>query len=112
MKEYLIISQKDKWFSGRFDAATLTKVLNDHAKQGWRVITMATASRETLVSIQDKDELIVLLERDVPTQGQRIERENRLAEAAKKSFGSAPPPALSPQRPRSGTGEPDVYRLD
>lgn len=109
MKEYLVISQKDKWFSGRFDAATLTKVLNDHARQGWRVITMATASRETLVSIQDKDELIVLLERDVKP-------------------AVTPAPAAAPAAGSNGSGlqrmvqklaadpaaggEPDVYRLD
>lgn len=112
MKEYLIISQKDKWFTGRFDAATLTKVLNDHAKQGWRVITMATASRETLISIQDKDELIVLLERDVPTQGERIERESRLAQAAQKSFGGPTPPNAPRKQPTNGGGEPEVYKLD
>lgn len=112
MKEYLIISQKDKWFSGRFDAATLTKVLNEHARQGWCVVTMATASRETLVSIQDKDELIVLLERDVPTQGQRMERESKLAEAANKSFGTGGPAALPRKSATNGGSEPEVYRLD
>lgn len=107
MKEYLVISQKDKWFSGRFDPELLQTLLNQRGREGWRVVSMATASRETLVSIQSKDELIILMERDVPTQGQRVERENKLAEAAKKSF--APPPVSTP---RKSGGEPEVYRLD
>jgi hypothetical protein len=113
VKEYLVITQKDKWFSGRFDAAVLQQVLNDHAKKGWRVVSMVTASREGVLVGGDKDEIIVLLEKDVPTQAQRIEHESRLSEAARKSFGGGPAPSTPTPPPVKRNGnEPDVYRLD
>ncbi len=43
MKEYKIISQKDKWFSGKFDPQALENALNSYAKQGWRVISAFSA---------------------------------------------------------------------
>lgn len=92
MKEYLVITQKDKWFSGRFDSAVLQQVLNDHAKKGWRVVSMVTASREGVLLGGDKDEVIVLLEKDVPTSAQKAEHQSKLAAAAKTTFGGAPPP--------------------
>jgi hypothetical protein len=113
MKEYLILSQKDKWFSGRFDPQILQQVINDHARQGWEVKSMTNTSRDGVLMGGNKDELIILLEREVPTQGQQIERERKLAEAAKKSFGGGTPPALPPKKPASnGSAEPDIYRLD
>ena len=65
MKKYKVITQKDKWFSGKFDPVILEQVLNDHAAQGWRVVSMTSASREGLVMGAGKDELVVLLEKDV-----------------------------------------------
>ena len=57
-KEYKVLSQRDKWFGGRFDAERLEEALNFLAGQGWVVRSMAagaiTGSRE---------ELVVLLER-------------------------------------------------
>ena len=67
MKRYKVISQKDKWFSGKLDPAILEKVLNDHASEGWRVVSMASASREGVLLGGGKDELIVLLEKDAET---------------------------------------------
>lgn len=66
MKRYKIITQKDKWFSGRFDPEALEKLLNELSQQGWSVVSMVTASREGLMVGGGKDELIVLLEQDVP----------------------------------------------
>lgn len=106
MKEYLILSQKDKWFSGRFDPEILQQVINDHARKGWVVKAMTNTSREGALMGGGRDELIVLLERDVKA-------------------AAAPPPthagtnggglqrmvqkiAAEP----AANGEPDVYRLD
>ncbi len=43
MKEYKVLTQKDKWFSGKFDPAKLEGALNSYAQQGWVLITCATA---------------------------------------------------------------------
>ncbi|HEY1123906.1 MAG TPA: DUF4177 domain-containing protein [Haloferula sp.] len=66
MKEYKVITQNDKWFSGRFDGELLQKIINDHARVGWTVKSMCSASREGVLMGGNKDELIVLLERDAP----------------------------------------------
>jgi hypothetical protein len=34
MKEYKVLTQKDKWFSGRFDPEKLEEALNACAEQG------------------------------------------------------------------------------
>ena len=44
MKEYKVMSQKDKWFSGKFDPDTLEKAINAYAEEGWEVISVATAT--------------------------------------------------------------------
>jgi hypothetical protein len=72
MKKYKVISQKDKWFSGKFDPALLEKMLNEHAADGWRVVSMASASREGLLTGGGKDELIVLLEKDAGVAAPRM----------------------------------------
>jgi hypothetical protein len=41
--EYKVLTQKDKWFSGKFDPVNLEMALNAYAQQGWRVIGCATA---------------------------------------------------------------------
>lgn len=88
MKRYKIITQKDKWFSGKFDPVILEKVLNDHAEQGWRVVSMTSASREGVVMGSGKDELVVLLEKDV-----------------------AAPAGARPVAEAAGAGMDGVYRL-
>ena len=65
MKKYKVLTQKDKWFSGRFDPAALEQALNDLASEGWRVISMTSSSREGFVAGGGKDEIVILLERDV-----------------------------------------------
>jgi hypothetical protein len=60
-REYKVLSQKDKWFSGKFDPAQLEAALNSYAKQGWRVIAVTTASIPGFGG--NREELIVVLER-------------------------------------------------
>lgn len=105
MKEYLILSQKDKWFSGRFDPQILQQVINDHARQGWVVKAMTNTSREGVLLGGDRDELIILLERDAkpapapaPAAGSNGSGLQRMVQKL------AADPAAG--------GEPDVYRLD
>lgn len=65
MKKYKVVTQRDKWFSGKFDPVELEKLLNELAAGGWRVVSMVSASREGVLTGGGKDELIVLLEMDV-----------------------------------------------
>lgn len=61
--EYKILTQKDKWFSGKFDPANLELAMNAYAQQGWRVITCATADIAGFGST--RQEFITVLEREV-----------------------------------------------
>ena len=60
--EYKVLSQKDKWFSGKFDPLKLEEALNAYAEQGWRVIGCATADFPSFGG--PRQELIALLERE------------------------------------------------
>ena len=61
--EYKILSQKDKWFSGKFDPALLEQAMNSYAQQGWRVIGCATADIAGFGAV--RQEFITVLEREV-----------------------------------------------
>ena len=62
MKEYKVLTQKDKWFSGKFDPENLEKAINAYASQGWSVTSMASASIPSLS--RTREELVILLERE------------------------------------------------
>ena len=61
-KEYKVMSQKDRWFAGKFDPEALEGAINSYASQGWSVVSMATASIGSLGG--NRDELIILFERE------------------------------------------------
>lgn len=61
--EYKVLSQKDKWFSGKFDPSVLEQALNAYAQQGWRVVGCATADIPSFGTA--RQEFITLLEREV-----------------------------------------------
>lgn len=60
-KEYKVLTQKDKWFSGKFDPSKLEEALNAYAEQGWIVKAATTATIPGFGS--NRDELVVILER-------------------------------------------------
>lgn len=62
MKEYKVMTQKDKWFAGKFDPELLEKAINSYAEQGWQVVSIATASIPGFAG--NRDEMVVLLARD------------------------------------------------
>lgn len=64
MKEYKILSQKDKWFSGKFDPLRLEEAINSYAQQGWIVKAAFTAEIPGLMG-HAREEAIIILERDV-----------------------------------------------
>ena len=59
--EYKVLSQKDKWFSGKFDPMRLEQAMNAYAEQGWRVIGCATADIAGFGST--RQEFVTVLER-------------------------------------------------
>lgn len=61
-KEYKVLSQKDKWYSGKFDPALLEKALNDYAEMGYQVVCSSTATMQGFTGT--REEMIIILERD------------------------------------------------
>jgi hypothetical protein len=61
MKEYKVITQKDRFFAGKFDPEQLERALNSYAEQGWVVVSVATASIPSFTGT--REELIVVMER-------------------------------------------------
>ena len=64
MKEYKVLTQKDKWFSGKFDPALLEKALNSYSQQGWKVVSAFSADIPAVFGAA-RQEAIILMERDV-----------------------------------------------
>jgi hypothetical protein len=62
VKEYKVMTQKDRFFSGKFDPEKLEAAINSYASQGWRVVSVATATIPGFGS--SREELIVVMERD------------------------------------------------
>ena len=63
MKEYKVLTQKDKFIGGKFDPMKLEEALNSYAKQGWRVVAASTAD---IVGFgTNRQEFITIMERDV-----------------------------------------------
>ena len=62
MKEYKVMSQKDKFFSAKFDPAALEEGLNAYAEEGWEVVSIATATIPGLTGA--REEMIVVFERE------------------------------------------------
>ena len=59
--EYKVMTQKDRFFSGKFDPERLEGAINSYAEQGWKVIAVATA--EIKSGMSNREELLVFLER-------------------------------------------------
>ncbi len=60
-REYKVLTQKDKWFSGKFDPERVEGALNAYAKQGWTMKGVATASVPGFGG--PRDEIIIVMER-------------------------------------------------
>ena len=65
MYEYKVLTQKDKWFSGKFDPQKLQDALNSYAEQGWKVIAVTTAEVPGLGFSAAREEFIAVLERNL-----------------------------------------------
>jgi len=62
VKEYKVMTQKDRFFGGKFDPEKLEKAMNSYAEEGWAVISVATASIPSLTG--SREELVVVMERE------------------------------------------------
>lgn len=63
VREYKVLTQKDKWLTSKFDPETLEKALNAYAEQGWRVRTGDSATFPGVFGTE-RNELITILERE------------------------------------------------
>ncbi len=61
-RHYKVLTQKDRYFEGKFDLARLEEALNHYAGEGWVVRAMATP-HVTGFSGGPREEIVVLLER-------------------------------------------------
>lgn len=61
MKEYKVLTQKDRFFGGKFDPEKLEKAINAYAAEGWYVVSVATASIPSLTGT--REEMIIVMER-------------------------------------------------
>lgn len=62
MKEYKILTQKDRFFAGKFDPEKLESAINSYAAEGWIVKAATTASIPSFGGT--REEMIIVLERD------------------------------------------------
>jgi len=62
-KEYKVLTQKDKWFSGKFNPLLLEQALNAYAKEGWILVGCATADIAGFGAT--RQEFVAILERDL-----------------------------------------------
>lgn len=60
--QYKVLTQKDKWFSGKFDPEKLEGAINSYAAQGWRVRGVATASFPGFGG--NREEIVIVMERE------------------------------------------------
>lgn len=64
MKQYKLLTQKDKWFSGKLDPERLEEEINAYAIEGWVVKCAFTAEISGKIG-HTKEEVIIILEREV-----------------------------------------------
>ncbi len=60
-KQYKVLSQKDKWFSGKFDPDLLEQALNSYSQHGWMLKAAVTASIHGIGGA--REEMVMILER-------------------------------------------------
>jgi hypothetical protein len=60
--QYKVLTQKDRFFGGKFAPEKLEAALNSYAEEGWRVVGAATAEIPGIG--RARQEMVVLLERE------------------------------------------------
>lgn len=59
--QYKVLTQKDRFFSGKFNPEKLESALNAYAGEGWRVVACTTG--EIGSGFGNREEMIMVLER-------------------------------------------------
>ena len=62
-RPYKVLTQRDKWFAGKFDPERLEDAINAYAADGWKVCGVATTMFGTPAG--KREEVVVLMERPV-----------------------------------------------
>ena len=62
MKQYKVLTQKDRFFGGKFDPEKLEAAINSYAAEGWTVKAVATANIPSITG--SREEMIIVLERE------------------------------------------------
>ncbi len=63
MQEYKVLTQKDRFFSRKFDPEVLEQGMNSYASEGWKVVAVTIASFPGMLG-GAREELIVVLSRE------------------------------------------------
>ena len=63
MKKYKILTQKDRFFGGKFDPEKLESAINSYVPEGWQLKAVTTATFPGFSS--HREEMIVILEKEV-----------------------------------------------
>jgi len=62
MKEYKVMTQKDRFFGGKFDPEKLEGAINSYAAEGWKIAGVATADIPSFGGA--RQEIVIIFERD------------------------------------------------
>jgi transcription elongation factor Elf1 len=62
VREYRVLTPKDKYFDGKFDLARLEEALNHYGRKGWTVKSMSTPHIKNFSGVLEET-IVVLLER-------------------------------------------------
>jgi hypothetical protein len=62
MMQYKVLTQKDRFFAGKFDPEKLESAINSYASEGYIVKAAATASIPSFSGA--REEMIIILERE------------------------------------------------
>ena len=63
MKSYKVMTQKDRFFGGKFNPEKVEEALNSLAKEGWELVGVASAEFPSLTG--GRQELVLFLEKEV-----------------------------------------------
>ena len=62
MKEYKVLTYKDRFFAGKFDPERLEQAMNSFAAEGWEVIAVTTGKIPSLTGA--REEVVIFMERE------------------------------------------------
>lgn len=62
MKQYKVLTQKDRFFDGKFDPEKLEAAMNSYAAEGWAFAGVASSDVHALGGA--RQEIVIIFERD------------------------------------------------